>query len=1011
MPARFSTQNDSDEDRANPQYEAARQLKQEEERKAQMGSEYVSAGLDQLEEYANNPAATPNTNFISTYTGKNNTKKQPFAQAMKLFFKKRGALVSILGILGIGGGLLAGFAGPSSMLVAAMENMSTHNDSSSTALERRFMKVLGYASNGDPVCAKSTKTIKCKMGKISNKALTQLKAKGVTPYFDADATNTDSKRGYPSKNPKGYTVEVDGTSRNVPSEDLISYLTKNPRVAAKVLGTGGAFNLKIQAWSGKYITQKFLDPFNIKRDGGLADGQKTDESKGKLAGALEKLQAKIPGADALKNGEATKLIQEKAGKQLDASKKGGTAYTLAVASCIAVKAPGYIAGGIAAVQLAQILPIANEVLLSPGSKIKASGVDKSANFTSEDMDTIGTLLTEKTKSSDGTTASALDSPILLAALGINSGKPAVSQKYTPGYAALTSPIVLASRNAEKKSEPACNALMSPAAMYTALAVDSAVTIAASSTIIGGIVKVAASLVITEIATTVTKQFITDKAEAVIAEAATNDAIPKAKGKDLGDVLGISGLAFFSSGGMAHGLPSLKQSQVKESMAIQQESENFQRQMDVASLSPFDTSSQYTFLGSIIHNFGTASIASGASNGGFFSRMLGYMKTPLTTITTSASAADFSDASCGYAASFGLNTEKPENTPAINAAGMPCTGLTDVQDSMSVDNAISLIEEAGWVDNDKLDSLPEGATIDDLVSKQYIKADTPMTDFIETCMDASTGDYLYNSAGCSIDATTKDVKESQTKLNENSGCADGACTSKGDNGYGSSSSPGVTNNPSPEQLAAISVFLLDFQDFQALNGNDDPEDAAATDTPSSTADATIDQDHIYDSSTSIACAAGTTDEGSAQGYVSGKEVDIKLCSIPNTVDNGPDGKGGPVRVNSRISGAALAMIDKYRESSANPSGSSVVRVADSFRSMAAQQQVYAQYGSGRAARPGYSNHQMGLAIDFQLDSNVGASRPGNPTYDWLVSNAKDYGFTQLSDESWHWQPIKAQGSKV
>ena len=91
------------------------------------------------------------------------------------------------------------------------------------------------------------------------------------------------------------------------------------------------------------------------------------------------------------------------------------------------------------------------------------------------------------------------------------------------------------------------------------------------------------------------------------------------------------------------------------------------------------------------------------------------------------------------------------------------------------------------------------------------------------------------------------------------------------------------------------------------------------------------------------------------------------------------------------------------------GVSSLRVADSYRTMADQQAAFAEYGSPRAAQPGYSNHQMGLAIDFQLDSNNGTSRPGNPTWDWVTANAATYGFTQLPTEAWHWQPIGADGT--
>ena len=781
----------------------------------------------------------------SSYGGNESAKGRRLTTAnFKAIVKKRGATVAVLAFLGIGGGALAGFAGPSSMLVGLMQNMTTTNDSSSTSMERRFMKAFGFATSGDPVCANSSKSIKCKLGRISNKALGQLEAKGITPIHDPAATNTGTKTGYPSKNPTGYSIDTDAGKINVAAKDLPGYLSKNPKVAAKILGTGGAFNLRLKAWAGKYITKKFLDPFNLKKTGGIADGKNGGvASKDRLAKALEKIRAKIPGLDKLTGVQDG--IKAKVDSQLGKAKKGGVGYTLAVAGCVGVKAPGYIAAGIAAVQLAQLLPYINDVILSPASKLKATGVDKSAGFTSDDMSAIGSLLTDKSpRSSDGKMSSALDSPILLSALGINKGKPPISVAYTPGYAALKNPIVVDSVVASKAMEPECNAILSPASMYSAMAVDAAVTVAAAPTIIGGVIKVVGSIAITELAVQATQGFITDIASKVITSVAQNDAIPKAQGQDLGDVLGLSGLAFFSSGGMAHNLPALKESQLSGYVALQQQSQDFQKQMDIASLSPFDTSSQYTFLGSIIHNLGVATLSSGSYDGSIFSQILGYLKTPLVSLSATASAANFTPESCGYAADFKLETTDSANTPAINAAGMPCTGITTDQANMSLDDAITLIENEGWL-NESI-AVPDSATIDDLVSVSsgYIIDGTPLSDFITSCGNASTGDYLFNSAGCTVNTTTKNPNDASGALSNNSSCAKSACAgSKSDFGTATTttSQTDTIQVKDPRSLSAISVFLLDFQIIQSFNGEDSTDTSSAT-----TIDSTTDQQTATDS---------------------------------------------------------------------------------------------------------------------------------------------------------------------
>lgn len=49
-----------------------------------------------------------------------------------------------------------------------------------------------------------------------------------------------------------------------------------------------------------------------------------------------------------------------------------------------------------------------------------------------------------------------------------------------------------------------------------------------------------------------------------------------------------------------------------------------------------------------------------------------------------------------------------------------------------------------------------------------------------------------------------------------------------------------------------------------------------------------------------------------------------------------------------------------------------------------------------ARPGSSNHEKGLAIDFK-----NCSDRITVCYQWLAANAADYGFYNLPSESWHW----------
>jgi hypothetical protein len=789
---------------------------------------------DMFGEDDKNPAEkeTETSTHINNFKGDN--LDQPKLQRVLGFAKKRGGIIGLIGLLGVGGGLMASLFAPAGMLINLMENFSLSNDTSSIALEQRFLKSFGFSTQDGSVLCTGSK-IKCSnMNKISNRGLYQLNKKGITVTFPDGTTYEGKRTGYPSKNPSIYHVDLDDGAgvRNIKAKDLPGFLANNPKMAAKLLGTSGAFNLRVKAWTGKHITNKFFKKFGLKRNGGLADGiARTGTPEERRAAMRDKLTASIP--DASKISGVTSSIERKITDQLGKAKKGGAGYVAAVGTCIGIKAPMFVAAGVAAVQLAQILPLVMDVVLSPGDKQKSVAVG--ANFTSDDAEGIATLLTERVEDPDtGEVGSALDSEILQSAAGINTGRPEVSPTLTPGLAYLTSPLVLASFEASKTTQPACNAIMSPAAMYTALAIDSAVTVAASATIIGGVVKIVASLVISEVVAATAGPAIANAATPVLTDLAKSEAIPGARGKALGDVLGIAATGFFSGGAMSRHIPGLTESQNAEFEVVKQENEEFNRQMAVASLSPFDTSSRYTFLGSIVHNMQTAVIASPSYNGSLSSIFSSILNVPGLAMSSKVSAAD-GDNSCSYAKDFGLDTGDPTTTPAISVSGLPCTGLTKAKASMPTGKALDLIAAEGWFNEEE--DVPEDATIEDLVLNGYIAQDTPLYDYIEDCSNPETGDYIFNSAGCTIN--TSEGSKSIDELN--TGELEGLPVCDTEDEEDCPTGGNITT--SSDALNAMPVFLLDYQNHQIINGEDDlyaesEEETAMYDTPESASDSYI-----------------------------------------------------------------------------------------------------------------------------------------------------------------------------
>ena len=120
-----------------------------------------------------------------------------------------------------------------------------------------------------------------------------------------------------------------------------------------------------------------------------------------------------------------------------------------------------------------------------------------------------------------------------------------------------------------------------------------------------------------------------------------------------------------------------------------------------------------------------------------------------------------------------------------------------------------------------------------------------------------------------------------------------------------------------------------------------------------------------------------------GYRQGNSFSITVV----TVDGRP--------VETATANAYIAM----QHAAANDGVS--LRIVSGFRTMAEQQHLYSCYINGNcnngnlAARPGYSNHQSGHALDLNTSDGGVAS--------WLRDHAAHFGFSRtVPSESWHFE---------
>lgn len=174
------------------------------------------------------------------------------------------------------------------------------------------------------------------------------------------------------------------------------------------------------------------------------------------------------------------------------------------------------------------------------------------------------------------------------------------------------------------------------------------------------------------------------------------------------------------------------------------------------------------------------------------------------------------------------------------------------------------------------------------------------------------------------------------------------------------------------------------------------------------------------STALVCSPGTKDLGEGEGYDEGRLIPVRLCAVeglPNTGTESTkgdpyyiDGADGLTVVNARISGAAAALVKK-----ASKQGVDLV-AGSSFRTMKKQKALCQEDVTGGCpagdytltAQPGYSSHQLGIAIDFEQPSATGgktcatrASEPASAVWRFLNKTALSVGLKQYSAEAWHW----------
>lgn len=119
-----------------------------------------------------------------------------------------------------------------------------------------------------------------------------------------------------------------------------------------------------------------------------------------------------------------------------------------------------------------------------------------------------------------------------------------------------------------------------------------------------------------------------------------------------------------------------------------------------------------------------------------------------------------------------------------------------------------------------------------------------------------------------------------------------------------------------------------------------------------------------------------------GYSKGQKTRIKLVEV------------GGVELEATTAKAFREMAKAARKAGIQ------LGIRSGFRSHEKQKELYQRFRRGwghLAARPGYSNHQNGRAVDIYIDDYA--------VYEWLKKHARKYGFERtVKREAWHWEYV-------
>ena len=946
---------------------------------------YIDAGLDQAEAYANDPSnsvrdkeESTDSGYVNNFTG-NIDKVRTVGKVMKVGGPAGIILAVLIGLAGV----VSFFGGPGLLIVNLAEVMTEKFNYQLGSMEIRNQRLLNAKLNNTTTGKCGTViSIRCKYTTFSDKELENFKKAGVE-------VNTEGKSVLGRHKVSSLTVE----DRIVLPKDFLSEMSTNSKFSAAMKR---AYNMKYAGMSDK-IFNSVTKKLGISKKAPFEEGSddekrkatiEEDTKEGKASTNSSDVKCKDPekctpeeeaakkrasnGADTANDltehgakstlNQADEIISENADTLAKGTKEIGSEIAQksvvgAASSIIKITGPvdnacmvyGWTKTISYVAKTVRAIQMARYamIFLSTASMIKAGDARP------EDVAYLGNIITQVVSINGKKTKSATDSfGYRYAAHGDkgidDAASTAVAGASFGGTIQAVVDTILTPLKAvggRKAMDKACNILGNPIVQ-----VGSAIVGIASFFVGVGEFKLSAQMVIAPLIAIVGAIL-----PAMIGEMLAGQIVgDNTYGERAGNLITSGSGGMLSKVASNGGNSILSKKDAMAYMGIQKQVLASYAEYDRSTHSPFDASNPNTFLGSI------------------YTRFSPYLY-------NSNSPQDFIGSTFGIISSISSNLLSPitraENTEEFNECKDAALTEFDIAADPFCNPVVGIPPQYLGVDPaDLTDRMASKGLIDETSGEP--KSDN-YKKFVTDCI---TREDPYG--------TSKDGEEDST----------GGCF--------------IDSQDKAD-------MYLHYIDQRAL-------DISENGLPSPTGGSSSNENANPGGGDNSTCAEGTIDMGMYDNaHDDGTKQSIKLCALPNLPAPGyatspyyssikaadPNKQAeatGKALVNARASGDAYQMIQAAIQDGVNLK----VEGSSAFRSYEHQVELRkdwcARGDCGGAAQPGYSNHEMGLAIDFDLPGTAhSATRTNSKELRWLRANANKFGYddTVMPKEDWHWAYTK------